>query len=370
MKILHLSAVKSWGGGGNHIENLYYELSLSHPEIENTIVVAKNGRFHERLKKGNFNYDTLYMKFKMDPRAIFKLIKLCRREKYDLIHIHGSTSLTLAVIAHKIFKLPPFILSKKTSFPIKNRWQTLYKYNHTNIKKILCVSEATKKITAESIEEPSKLVTIYHGTRIDNKDGRPSFLIRKKLNLSEETILIGNIGNHIRAKNLETLLLTANYLVNEMNKKNFHFVQIGRFSARTKALKLLVEKHNLISYFSFFDFIPNAQNLIPQFDLKIMTSQSEGLPQVIYEAFYHKVPVISTNVGGIPEIISHGKNGLLTDPFDFKKLAEHIVSLSENEEQQLAFTETSYELLVNNFTSKIMAQKTLEAYKKVLNGEF
>jgi len=226
LNILHFSAVKNWGGGGNHIENLCYELSKSNPEVKNIIVVAKNGKFQERLEKSDFSFSTISLSFNLDPRAIFKFIRLCKKYKIDVVHLHGSTALTLAVIACRLAKLPLFIFSKKTIFPIKKRKPTLYKYNHPQIKKILCVSEAAKKVTEEAIQDKEKLVTIYHGTRLDNKSRETPFLLREKLNIPSGNKIVGHIGNHIPAKDLDTWINVIDHLVKDKNIKNISFVQI------------------------------------------------------------------------------------------------------------------------------------------------
>src|SRR5690606_33991183 len=135
-------------------------------------------------------------------RFILKIGSLCKKKKIDLVHIHDTTALSLAVMADHIFDLPPFVFSKKTSFPIRNRKQTLFKYNYRKIRSILCVSETTLKVASPSIEDPSRLKVIYHGTRLDNKSASTPFLLREKLDLPSDKRIIGNIANHIRAKHL------------------------------------------------------------------------------------------------------------------------------------------------------------------------
>lgn len=368
MNILHLSAVKNWGGGGNHVENLCYELSKTNPEINNYIVVGEGGQFHQRLKKSNFKFETLPLAIKIDPRAIFKLIKLCRIHEIDLIHIHGPASLTLAVIADKFRDLPPFVFSKKTSFPIKKRKQTLYKYNHPKIKKILCVSDATKRIAEEAILEKSKLRTIYHGTRIDNKSTTTPYSLREKFAIPEENVVVGNIGNHIKAKDLETWIDTIYTLVIDHKVSHLSFVQIGSFSDYTESIKEKVYHLGLEEQIHFLGYVPNASNFISQFDLLLFTSKSEGFPQVIYEALYHKTPVVTTNVGGIPEIIEHNYNGLLAEKGDFKGLAQHVMRLLQDPALAMKFTKRGYERLMPKYTSENMAKETLEVYQNILKN--
>lgn len=368
MKILHLSAVQNWGGGEKQIENLSIYFQENLPEVKNLIFCSRNGWFHKRLLKTNLEFTTAPQKIKSDPRFVFKLIAFCKVEKPDLIHIHDPTALMLAIMADKLHKLPPFILSKKTSYPIKPRKRTLFKYNYPKIKTILCVSEATRRVAEPSIKNPEKLKRLYHGMNIEGQEKlKAGFSLRKYLEIPPEKEIIGNIANHIRPKDLETLVKTANHLINTGGRKDVHFVQIGHFSGMTPALQALIKAYGLESNFSFINFQENASAFIPQFDVSVISSNSEGLPQFILESFYYKIPVISTAVGGIPEIISHRENGLLAKAHDAKKLSKNLMFLMENKTLIPKFTEISYEKLMRNFTSEIMAKNTLNEYKKILN---
>ncbi|TBN06409.1 glycosyltransferase family 1 protein [Hyunsoonleella flava] len=366
MHILHVSGVTNWGGGEYHIENLCNELAITNPEIKNTVLCVKDTPFHKRLSKSEIAFKTAPLRIKIDLRYVFKLGKNCKKLDIDLIHIHDPGALQLSIIADKIYNLPPFIFSKKTSFPIKQRKKTLFKYNYPRIKKILCVSEETKRVSEKAIKDKNKLVTVYHGTNLRTKSTETPFKIRDKFNISKDKIIVGNIGNHIRAKHLETFIKVVHNIINIEKRKEFVFVQIGTFSERTDALLKEVETHDLNNHIIFMDYTPNASNFIPQFDISLMTSQSEGLPQFIYESMYHKTPIISTDVGGIPEVIEHGVNGFLAKMHDDKTLSNYILKLAVSPELQSQFLEKSYNKLLKKFTTSNMAQETIKIYKDVL----
>lgn len=366
MTILHVSAVKNWGGGENQIETLFYELKKSNPEVNNIILCVKDKLFHKRLLQTTITFETAPLAFNLDLRFSLKIITLCKKHKVDLIHIHDTSAIALSIIADKLYGLPPFIFSKKTSFPIKKKKFTLYKYNYPKIKKYFCVSNETKRVSEASIYEKSKLITIYHGTSILNKSVETPYLLRDKFNINSSKKIIGHIGNHIRAKNLETFVETVNDIVNVKKRTDFFFVQIGNFTDRTEDLLSKVKEFNLEKHVEFLGYTPNASNFIPQFNTLLMTSQSEGIPQVIFESFYHKIPVISTDVGGIPEIIEDSVNGLLAPKHSPKLLSDKITYLYDNKKLIDQFTTISHNNLMDKFLASTMAQKMLEEYKKVL----
>jgi glycosyltransferase involved in cell wall biosynthesis len=369
MTILHVSAVKNWGGGENHIENLCFELKDTHPEISNIVLCVEKGLFHTRLINTDITYETAPLAYNIDIQFSKKIITLCKEKKVDIIHIHDPSAIALCIIADKFYNLPPFVFSKKTSFPIKKNKLTLYKYNYSKIKKYFCVSDETKRVTANSITDKNKLITIYHGTNLKYKSTETSFLLREEFSINPSKKIIGIIGNHIRAKDFETLIETVNIIINKEKRTDLIFIQIGNFTERTPELLESVKNYNLEKDIIFLGYTPNASNFIPQFDALLVTSLSEGIPQVIFESFYHKKPVISTNVGGIPEIIEDGTNGLLAPKQVPKVLAEKIIYLFDNPKLITKFTSISNEKVLNLYTTGIMAEKTLEQYNQIVLRE-
>lgn len=369
MNILHVSAVKSWGGGENHIENLCMELQKIAPSTKNTVLCVEGGLFEQRLSKIKIPFYSVKIGFKMDPRFFMKLIKICKDDYIDLLHIHDSTALTLCIMGDHLYDLPPFVFSKKTSFPIRPRKQTLYKYNYHKIKRILCVSQETQNIAASMMNSPEKLRCIYHGTKLKIDIPKNYLELRKELSLKKETRIIGNIANHIWPKDLDTFIQVAHELIKVRNLKDIHFVQIGAFSKMTPSFLKKVENYQLGSNITFMNAIPNAKTLIPQFDVSLMTSISEGIPQFIYESFLFIVPVVSTKVGGISEIIVDGENGFLAPAGDVKSLADKIIKLLESPSLANKFTAVSHKKVNENFSAQVMATKTLNEYKSVINGK-
>lgn len=368
INVLHISATETWGGGENHLVNLCTELQED-SEVKNMVLCSQDGFLHRKLQNTRISHVAAPLAFKMDPRYVRKIGQICRKSEIDLLHIHDTTALSLTVMADHFYSLPPFILSKKTSFPIKDRLQTRYKYNYPKIRTILCVSEKTREITSKNILNKEKLKLIFHGTRIGQKLKGDPVDLRMTFNLAPEVKIIGNIANHTKVKNLEGFIEVADILVNRENRKDLFFIQIGSFSRRTKALKTLIRKKGLEDHLQLLNFVPNASELLPQFSLSVVTSENEGIPQFIYESFYHGIPVVSTKVGGIPEIIEQGVNGLLAEKHDFETMARHVLSLTENRELREKFIYISKKLLLERFSTELMAQRTLEEYKIALDGK-
>jgi len=94
----------------------------------------------------------------------------------------------------------------------------------------------------------------------------------------------------------------------------------------------------------------------------VVPSRTESIPQVIKEAFYLKVPVVATNVGGIPELVVHQKTGILVSPEDPEKLTIAINNLLDNDESRRNFADNAFEFINKNFSWDVLLEKYTNLY--------
>lgn len=369
MNVLHISGVLNWGGGENHIQNLCFELAQAHPDVNNMILCVEGSQFHQKLTRLNIPFFTATRRRRIDVSFIKRIINLCKQEAIDLIHLHDPTAMQLAIIADHFSNLPPFVLSRKISYPVRKNFLSLYKYNYKKIKKYLCVSNETSKVLVDGVKDKSKIVTIYHGTRIDNKSDITPFQLREKLNIPLDKKIVGNIANHYPAKDLPTLVRTLNRLINQYGRKDIHIVQIGKPSDTTPEIMALVKSYGVESHISFLGFTEDASNFIPQFDIGFMSSKLEGIAQFIYECFYHRVPVVTTNAGGAAEVIKPGETGFIAQKGDDETLAQHIISVLDQPQDTEAIVANANKLLFSQYITPVMAEKTLAVYRDIVESK-
>jgi glycosyltransferase involved in cell wall biosynthesis len=110
-----------------------------------------------------------------------------------------------------------------------------------------------------------------------------------------------------------------------------------------------------------------TMKILQQSKLIIVPSRQESLPQVIKEAFYLKVPVIATNVGGISELVEHNQTGILVPSENPEKLKIAINDLLENFELQEILKENAYNFILEYFTWKKLLPKYIKFYNNLLN---
>ncbi|MCW9037457.1 glycosyltransferase family 4 protein [Altibacter sp.] len=367
MKILHISGARSWGGNEQQLVDLIPELEKL--GVENIILGVTNSPLHNYIKTTSIQFIAA-KDHKLNKRSNYRYLKtVIKTQDPDVIHLHTSDSVTVFTISDLLYNLKtPAVFSKKGMGNSMSRL-SIYKYNYKNIKAIICVSEAVKRSMEELVMKPKnahKLKVVYDGINTNRLTPKRFEQLTELFPIPKDKPLVGNIANHVNAKDLPVLLRAIQHMVQTLNYTNFHLVQIGEGSRLTPELEQLVQELSIGPYITWAGFQQHATDFLPQLSVYVMSSQREGLPLTIYEAFYKKVPVVSTRAGGIPEVITDEENGFLVDVKDHEALAKKLKTLLEHPEMQKSFAEASYKKFIENFEAAHTAQNTLKVYDSIL----
>jgi glycosyltransferase involved in cell wall biosynthesis len=301
----------------------------------------------------------------------FPLLKALREtiitQKVDVIHIHNGKFVLTYMLADLLYNLPCKCVFSKKDMSTSSSIFSKVKYNYKGINKVTCVTDAIEQRFKDLLyaKNHHKLMVLRDGLNPQTLQANKDIDIYAPFDITKDYTIIGNVANHVSAKDLTTFVNTIDYLVNTLKIKNIHALQIGRFTNFTPTLQQQVKDSNLEKFITFTGFIKDGYKYTSSFDVFLMSSQSEGLPLSILESFYYKVPVVSTNVGGIPEAITHNETGLLSNAKDYKNLALNVKKLIENDELSDKITQNANALLLEKFTSEVMADKTVTLYKSL-----
>ena len=305
-----------------------------------------------------------------DILAILELKKIFLNLKPDIIHLNsskagviGSIAARLAGIKNEISTAHGFAFLEPHNWLVQKFYFWAEKIASLFRKKIICVSEFDRQGALERrLCPPEKVVTIHNGIDFENlrfalthalrgraqselyKYELPRKESKKYLNsifhIPYSKILIGTIAHDYPTKDLKTLRQAYRLLKPEF--PNLELVIIGRGGT--------------------IDEIPDASKLLPAFDLYVCSSVKEGFPYSLLEAMNAGLPIVSTNVGGIPEMITDGQNGILVPPKNPSALADAIKKLIVSPELAAKLGQAAKER-VKQFSLEAMIAKTEEAYK-------
>jgi len=149
----------------------------------------------------------------------------------------------------------------------------------------------------------------------------------------------------------------------ERNPKQIAYVGRDSFEKGTDILRKIESQIN--GTVKFCTDLPwdETMKILKASQILVVPSRTESIPQVIKEAFYLKVPVIATNVGGNPELVVHQKTGILVPPEDPEKLMIAINNLLDNEEARKNFANNAFEFINKNFSWDVLLEKYTNLYE-------
>ena len=359
MKILHISTAKTWRGGEQQLAYLLEELR---DQCENHVICTEGSEMEAHCIAKGYTYSTSKKRFSLDPTFAKHIKQYCSANGIQLIHTHDSHAHSLSILAIKLFgNTVPLIVSRRVDFPIEKSWFSHYKYNHPLVKKILCVSEEIKRITAMSIKNQSVLETVYSG--IDLKKFSPrSNRLRKELQIADDVFLIGNTSALADHKDYFTFVDAAEIALQK--DPSLLFLIIGK-GPKEDEISSYIRVKDLESYIQMIGFRTDVPEILADLDLFMITSKTEGLGTSILDAFATQVPVLATEAGGIPELVEDGKTGILCEIGDKSGLAEKISALKSDAALRQRLVEGATEK-VKLFSKSQTAKQSLAVYSSVL----
>lgn len=366
MKILHISGAKGWGGNEQQI--IYIVPQLNELNVENIVYGINNSVLKEECSKVNIPFFGCNTK-KLNKFSNYKhLANIIKIQQPDIVHLHTSDSVMFFLLTNLIYRFKAKLIFSKKGVGVSGSFLSKLKYNNKRIDSIICVSKMVQDSFGKTLNEETlkKTVVINDSVSLNILGESSKIDIRELYNIPKEKFIIGNIANHTNAKDLYTLIDVLAELKHNFNRKDIVFIQVGEFSKKTDRLKQYAIDKKVFKDIVFMDKIKNASSLNTQFDAFLLTSQREGGPTSLLEAMLIGIPVVSTKVGVVSDIIIDGENGFMAEIKDSKSLAEKTVQLLNSKELQKQFSEKGEAIIKEQFTAKYIAQKTLEEYQKVV----
>jgi len=225
--------------------------------------------------------------------------------------------------------------------------------------RVIAVSQFTRNhLVSRGIREKRIVVipnAIDASTLSDNAPIREPIVSRP--------ILMIAAGRFSREKGLDILLDALATVKN--SAPAFKLYLYGKGPEESN-LRMQVENLGLTEIVEFCGFVDDIAPVFRSMDMLVMTSRSEGMPLIILEAWKERLGVIATAVGGIPEMIESGKNGILIDSPDVAKVSEALVSAMKNMDAISSYGRKGFELLrtIYNYDQQAVALATV--YREVL----
>jgi glycosyltransferase involved in cell wall biosynthesis len=275
--------------------------------------------------------------------------------KYDIIHFHGG-DLTFPLFSYTI-KKPKIFHFHGISVDFYKRYflSRLILKNIAN--RYICLTKLMEREMIELGFPKNKIIVLPNG--VNTRLFHPSK--ERKDNL---VLFVGRIS---REKGLHVLLKSLAYF-----KKSTNLVIIGPPSWDLEyfenAIRLIREENKRGKHKVTYLCAQDHRNMIEWYrkaSILVLPSFREGLPVVILEALACETPVVTTNVGGIPEVLCNSEGGIMVPPNEVTKLAEAIQFLLDNENIRTKFGRQGRELVIKNFSIDAVVKELHKIYKQM-----
>lgn len=372
MKVLHLISGGDTGGAKTHIISLIKSINKL---IDAKIICFIEDTFYHEAKANKIDIEVFEQKNRADMAVITKLADEIAGEGYDIVHCHGARANFIGMFLKSKIKVP-LITTMHSDYKLDFRDNVYKRLVFTTLNKIalkkfnyyIAISDTFKEMLVERGFERDKIFTVYNGIDVDmelNYLDKDVFLREKGIEYNGETI-VGIIARLDKVKDHETFLRAAKRLIDD--KKDVIFLIAGEGNDE-KRLISLVEEMNIKEYVYFIGFIDDPFSFFNAIDINTLTSLSESFPYAILEGAIMRKPIISTNVGGLKELIIDGETGYLINVGDYKGLADKIKILIDDKEKMLKLGENLYKKTKNEFSSDSMAEEHVRIYKEIIEKE-
>lgn len=365
MNILNVTTTHEWRGGEAQLYQ-YFRLLENFKDLNQMILCPENSVLSKKCTESKSKHFTYFKKSKVSS-LLKPIIKICKAEKINIIHVHDSNALTASLIATLFLpKSTKIVLSRKRNNRIKDKFLNRYKYSHPKIQKIISVSKAVEKVFDNIVHDKSRLVTIYDAIDVKFFENvKKTYLIHQEYQLSLDTKIVGNVAALTSQKDIHTFIDTAKKIKSKSDLNiPIKFVVIGDGPLKEELIQYRKE-NDLENDLYFMGFRNNVCDLLPELDVFLITSLTEGLPLTIYEAFACKVPVVSTEAGGIPEVVSNEKTGFLASIKDSETLSERTLEILRNSVLKENIRTNAFNLVKRNHDLNVMQQHYYNFYMSI-----
>ena len=234
---------------------------------------------------------------------------------------------------------------------------------------VIAIADFTRRylITAYNIPE-GKVALVYQGTDVrrfqPTEAGRREALLRYPLSDTAEPVL-GSIGSFEHRKGQPVLFEAVSKLVSDA-LPNLHLMLVGD-GPDEEMLKDKVKRMGLENNITFFPFTSEPDLVFERIDITVLSSlYKEGLPNVLLESMSMHVPVVSSNLGGVPEVVFDGLTGYMVEPGDSDELANAIRELWSDAGRYQEMSQNARALMDERFDKEIQFDRFLEYFRTLL----
>ncbi len=361
LSVVHTEA--SPGMGGQEKRILLEAGGLIERGHEVLLVGQPNGELAKEARAAGVPFEPMCMRSSCDLTALRRLLGLLRKRRPSLVHTHSSKDSWLGGVAGRMLGLP-VVRTRHVSIPVSaHGLNWVYRFPH----RIMTTAEFIRKILVDARACAPERVSVLP-TGVDFRrfhEGVTGEGFRREMGLAADTPAVGIVAQLRGSKGHGDFLAAARALRDEGCKARFFIAGSGprreEYEGEAKRLGLLNETVVFLGYRS------DVPEIMAALDVLVMAStRTEGIPQVALQGMAMGLPVVGTDIGGIPEVLKPSGAGVVVPAHDPEALAGGIRALLDEPERREAMGRAGRAYVRARHSVEKMMDDTLTLYEEVI----
>jgi len=314
-----------------------------------------------------------------DLVALYKLIKIIKIEQPTIVHTHASKAGSLGRIAAKLMGVKIIVhtfhgnvFSGYFNGFISNLLVKFERHLAKSSSAIIAISEQQKKelVNTYRIAKSEKIHIIPLGFDLTKFLQNDTYRIstRKRLAIENEIIAVSLVGRITAIKN-HALFIEAAAITLKQHPDKFKFYIVGDGELKQDLVHYIKTQFpSIIPHIIFTSWIKDMEQFYSAMDIVCLTSKNEGTPVTLIEAQAAGKPVISTNVGGVVDVVKNLETGFIMEGFDPNELSKHMINLYLNEHLRTKMSQNARNFVKDQFSYRRLVNDMDKLYKSLLSN--
>lgn len=354
LKILHTESSTGWGGQ----EHRTLKEMVALRERGHTLELAcrPNACLGERAEKLGFRVHRMPMRGGGDPRAIWRLYRLMRRGRYDVVNTHSGHDSLLGGLAGRLARVPLIVRTRHLALAVTSL--ATYK---TLPHKVVTVSESVRRYLIGAGVPADHVATVYTG--IEPLPPVERSTLRAELGLADDDTVIGTVAILRFEKGHRELIEAALPLLQARPKVHLVFAGDGPIYDRLKAF---IAEQGVADRVHLLGLRNDIANVLAGCDFFALATWQEALGTSFIEAMAAGLATIGTAVDGVPEVIGDGVTGILVPAKDRDALTRALFTLADDPARRRQMGEAGLAVTRTRFSVATMASEMEAFYRHSL----
>lgn len=360
MKILHVETGKNLYGGAYQVLQLLNGLNNS--RFENLLFCPSGSRIATMAKHPTEVYKAP-LAGELDPRFFFHLHRAIKKFNPDILHAHSRRGADFWCALTGRVGLYGKVLTRRVDNP-EQKWLARTKYRFYD--RIIVISEAIGSVLLSEGVPKAKISVVRSAVDFcDYQEISDKNWFCKEFGFSRNKTVIGMISQFIPRKGHRYLIEAIPQIVAKF--PHLRVLLLGKGPLK-EDLRKQCKKAGIEDYVRFAGFRKDIPKILPCLDLVIHPALKEGLGVALIQAAAAGVPIVATRVGGIPEIVRDGFNGLLIDPESTEEIVSTLSKLLSEPGTAKRLGENGKKLAADEFSTDSMVQGNIKVYQQLISS--